>query len=66
MIQPLWLQVVHETNISNTVQGIRRPIKYLRNFAIDGTIPTPSDWLSCLIERGQGILKTNIRRILGV
>lgn len=43
MIPPLWLQVVHETNISNTVQGVRRPIKCLRNFAIDGTIPTPSD-----------------------
>jgi len=63
MVEPLWLQVVHERNVSNRVQGIRKPIKRLHNFAIDRTcIPTRNDWSSCWLERCQDALNRAIRK----
>jgi len=64
LIAPLWLQVIHEKNVSNRVQGLRRPITALRGFKIDNATPTQNDWLSCWIERGRDTLKRNIRRLV--
>lgn len=60
---PLWLQVIHEKNVINRVQGARTPIKGLQNFAIEGAlIPSQNDWLSCVIERGQYVFNRAVKK----
>jgi hypothetical protein len=59
----LWLQVVHEKNVSNWVHGVRTPVKGLTNFALRAAIPPQNDRLSCYTERGRDSLKRTVKRL---
>ena len=62
-IAPLWLEVVHGKNVTNTVYGVRKPVKGLSTFTIHA-IPSQNDnWFSCWIGQGQESLKRMVESL---
>lgn len=61
---PAWLQVVHERNLLNEVQGIRRPITRLAGgFTIRAVTPPPEEnRLSLAIDQARGYVREFKRR----
>ncbi|MEC4887058.1 MAG: hypothetical protein SAL70_37975, partial [Scytonema sp. PMC 1070.18] len=57
--KPVWLQVVHDKNVSNRIRGIRVPIKNLKNDFIihPSCIPEKEELFPYILEKGLTLMK---------